>query len=151
MIFLGVDFGRKYVGLALAPGPDFPPENILSLPTLKLQSRVQVTAVLFNVCKEYDVTDVVFGLPQAPGQKEGGLAQEIRRVAESLAKLAREKGRAINFHFTDEHLTSFAAGSLARDFKRTRRGKREMENSLAAGLILKNFLEKGKNLSQEKS
>lgn len=144
MTFLGVDYGFRFVGLALSPDG----QNTLTLSPLRRQSLGQIVESLFKVCSLYQVTDVIFGLPQVNAQKENSLTIEIRKAAQNLLGKGGEEGLPLNLHFASEYLTTFGAGELARAVGGTREGRRKLENSLAAGLILKNFLEQRKNPDQ---
>lgn len=143
MTILGVDYGRKYLGLALVSGWDGGEKPlVVPLPALTFDSSDRVLDELAEACEQYRAGDVVFGLPILSNGSEGGLSKEIRIFSGKLSKKAeKEKGFRLAIHFTDERLTSFEAGVMTRGIKKTREGKRKLENSLAACLILKNFLE----------
>jgi len=143
MSFLGVDYGRKYVGLAISSqwdGQGWP--LVTPLEALSFGSSDQVSQALIGLCSQYNTTHIVFGIPVASDGREGGLSPEIRKFAEEITHKARkERGLNLSAHFTDERLTSFEAGALVRGVKKTRLAKRKLENSLAACLILQSFLE----------
>ncbi len=143
MTILGVDYGRKYLGLALVSGWDGGEKPmVVPLPPLTFESSNQVLDTLTKTCEQYGAGGVVFGLPVLSNGKEGGLSKEIRIFSGKLSKKAeKEKGFRLVIHFTDERLTSFEAGVMTRGIKKTREGKRKLENSLAACLILRNFLD----------
>ena len=143
MTILGVDYGRKYLGLALATSRDGSGQPlVVPLPALKFEGSSQALDGLIKTCEQYGVGEVVFGLPVLGSGKEGGLSKEIRRFSLVLSRKAKkERGLNLAVHFTNENLTSFEAGTMTWDIKKTREGKRKLENSLAACLILKNFLE----------
>lgn len=143
MTILGVDYGRKYLGLALVAGRDDNNQPLVApLSALTFESSNQVLGVLTETCEQYGVGGVVFGLPILSNGNEGGLSKEIRLLSQKLSKkVEKEKGLRLGIHFVDERLTSFEAEALIRGIKKTREGKRKLENSLAACLILRNFLE----------
>ena len=150
---MGVDYGRKYLGLALASGWDNNGSPlVVPLPALIFESSGQVLVELLETCKQYSVEDIVFGLPMLPNGMEGGLSKEIRIFSRKLLVNAeKEKGLRLGIHFADERLTSFEAGAVARGIKKTREGKRKLENSLAACLILRNFLDLDPKFTKDQS
>lgn len=143
MTILGVDYGRRYLGLALVSGWDGGKEAmVVPIPPLSFSSLSRVLDQLIETCKQYGVGDVVFGLPKLPNGNDGTLSKEIRTFSgKLLKKVEKEKDLRLEIHFIDESLTSFEAKTIVRTVKKTREGKRKLENSLAACLILENFLE----------
>lgn len=143
MTILGVDYGRKYLGLALLSDWNSAGQPLVApLQTLTFESSSQVFDELIKICEQYGVREIVFGLPLLGSGKEGGLSKEIRRFSfEFSRKAEKERNFRLATHFTNENLTSFEAVTLTRNVKKTRERKRKLENSLAACLILKNFLE----------
>ncbi len=90
---------------------------------------------LSGLCEEFDVRQVVLGLPLRLDGVEGGAATEVRRVARKLELTLR-----LPIDFQDERLTSKAAESALR-----REGLREHEvfanaDSEAAAIILRDYL-----------
>lgn len=133
MNILGVDYGRRFVGLALTSSSGS--LSVVSpLDPLRVESFSNALENLSRVCPEYQISHLVFGLPYLKDGREGQLSKEIRRLARSLAKETNIK----KVNFVDESLTSFAAGRTLVGIKKSRR--REAENSLAAVLILEEFL-----------
>lgn len=143
MSILGVDYGRKYLGLALVSGWDGQGKPVaVPLPALTFESSGQVLDGLAKTCQDYGAKDVVFGLPMLSDGNEGLLSKEIRQFSLELSKKTeKEKDLRLRIYFVDESLTSFEAQALTRGLKKTREERRKLENSLAACLILENFLE----------
>lgn len=134
MNWLGIDFGKRNLGLALARGGE-----VFPLESFHFQDFNQAAGKILSVAKEYLVEGFVFGLPHNRLGEEVGLAEKIRSFA------ARFKNRPV--HFVDESLTSFSARTAA-EFSRLR--PEITEHSLAATLILGNFLGKQEAQTNQK-
>lgn len=129
MRLLGIDFGRRRVGLALASddgGVAAPHE------TLAVRGRDHAIERLVTVIAELDVDAVVMGLPLDADGTEGPMARRMRRVSEVLA---RRTGRPV--HLQDEHLTSVEAAGRLRDA-----GSDRPVDEAAAALILQRYLDR---------
>lgn len=146
MNFLGVDFGKKYIGLALGTKTSEAPQFIIApLPSTQVESLGQALKSLISVCQNYEVSAVVFGIPFVREKEEGAFAKEIRTFSRELKEMMlRENNVKIQVYFMDESLTSFESKRLITDVKKTRVGKRDLENGVAASIILQNFLDSNK-------
>ena len=95
----------------------------------------QLLRALNELCVEFDVREVVLGLPLRLDGGEGDAAKEVRRVARKL-----ELSLRLPVAFQDERLTSKAAESALR---REGLGEREIlsnADSEAAAIILRDYL-----------
>lgn len=146
MNFLGVDFGKKYIGLALGTKtPEAPQFSVAPLSSIRVESLDQALKSLISVCQNYKVSGVVFGIPILKEKKEGAFAKEIRTFSLELkGRMLRENNVKLQVHFMDEFLTSFESRRLIMGVKKTRSGKRDLENGIAAAIILQNFLDSTK-------
>lgn len=134
MKILAIDYGRRFLGLAFVSFGPSQTNHALPLPALRFESPQQILALLIRVCKEYQIEELVFGLPHSQKGQESGLAFEIRQFAKSLTAATGIS----QCHLVDESLTSFEAGGKINEVKKSKR--RAAENSLAAQLILENYL-----------
>jgi len=134
MRYLGIDFGLKRVGLALSDAS----ETIVS-PLCQLHRNKSNPQKLFDqirqiIC-EYEIEQIVVGLPLNMDDSEGPQAKLSREFAEKLALTTD-----IPISFQDERLSSSAADELLAegDFSRAQQKKRR--DMLAACEILQEFL-----------
>ena len=124
MRYLGIDFGLRHVGLALADGPLAEPLG---------EKKYTMLSELFNYLKrlgeEQEIDKIIIGLP------EGKMAETIRKFGTELAELT---GREVIYQ--DETLSSWEAKSklLAAGVPQK---KRRLDHQAAAALILQNFLD----------
>ncbi|MBN1858100.1 Holliday junction resolvase RuvX [Candidatus Bipolaricaulota bacterium] len=133
MRYLGIDYGRKRIGLALSDE-----DEILASP-LPLFERKRPGAelqFLDSLAKQHDVGGFVIGLPKNMDGSLGPMAQEVMRFS---AELRRITGRPVIM--IDERRTSFEAERIlvAADLSRKRR--RKVQDSVAAVLILQRHLD----------
>ncbi len=128
MLVLGIDYGTKYFGLAFA---DTQNEVALPLKELSVKNKTQAAAELRQLIKERKIEKLVFGLPLNFHFEETPLCAEIREFAEALAE---ETGAQLSYQ--NEVLTTDLAKELS--------GTKHKDNSLAAKIILEDYLVKHK-------
>ncbi len=121
--YLGVDWGEKRIGLALAEE-----ETLLSLP----YDTVPDLAGVLKVIEEEEITQIIIGRPY----KMTNLAHELNPVyLKFLARL--QAATKIPVTEIDERLSSKEADSMGGP-KNMRAGRDE----IAAALILQNYLDR---------
>jgi putative Holliday junction resolvase len=127
MTLLGVDWGRRRIGLAIKPaGQDW------SLPQATLHTPNEKIALdgLRQAVERAGAGGVVVGLPLHPNPEQ---VREIRR----FTRKAREGMRGVRWFFIDEAFTTQAADDLSH--QDPTRGRRPTDD-LAATLILQQFI-----------
>ena len=126
MTLLGVDYGRRRVGLAVKPaGQDWP----LPRAVLTVAGEAEAIAGLARAASETAAAGVVVGLPL---NQDPEMAREVKR----FCRKARRSIRGARWFFVDEALTSQAADAISLDSPR-----RRPTDDLAASLILETFLQ----------
>jgi putative holliday junction resolvase len=132
MRLLGVDFGFKRIGLAVADG-DFgvaTPRSGLAA-SGKLETDAEAIAAL---ARKEEVQEIVLGLPLEPEGAEGRMARICRQLAGHL------EARGFQVRLVDETLSSVAAeeGLLRQGLKGSHR--RKLRDGEAARIILERYL-----------
>lgn len=128
MRLLGLDYGDKRVGLALAAS--FWP-LVTPLKTLSYSKFSQLAEGLRQVIKDYEVEAVVIGYPLNADGSEGKRCQVTRDVVRQL----QQNGvfpATMPLAFQDERRSSLAADSLG--------ATKESRDALAAHIILEDFI-----------
>jgi len=133
MIYLGIDWGEKRIGLALGDS-----EVKLATP-FKVVSDINE---VIQIIKKEDIDIVVIGLPL----KMNGESKEVSSGFIKFVDLLKEK-LSIPVKTIDERLTSKAADVLASDRKTTLpslklRRTKAPQDAIAAMLILQSYLDK---------
>ncbi len=136
MRVLGIDYGRKRIGLALSD-----PDGIIASPLsvyLRSDIRTDVDHIA-RLARENGVERIVIGLPLNMDGSAGGMADEVAAFAEQLS--ARVKIPVVTF---DERLTSEEAERVLIQADMSRRKRRGVRDSIAAVLILQGYLERAR-------
>jgi putative Holliday junction resolvase len=133
--------GSKRVGLAVS---DELRLTVRTLPPLARTPWKRLLSSLAELCVQFDVRNIVLGLPLRLDGTEGDAADEVRRVGRNL-----QLSLKIPLFFQDERLTSKDAETSLRE-----RGFRDSEiseriDSEAASIILSDFLEVQKGRKDE--
>lgn len=125
MILLGIDYGERKTGLAIARGGLVEP-----LQTVKTKDLFSLIIAKY---KEEKIEKVVLGI------SEGGLTGKIKSFKKKL-----KKKLPIEIEFSDETLTTLDAKKILGKIKRKKRYKRKMEDAVAAAVMLEYYLEREK-------
>lgn len=132
--YLGVDYGTRRIGLALAEregGVVSPLKMIESGPQLADNARA-----ILRAADDYAADEIVIGLPLNMDDTAGPQAKLSESLAAELAKLG-----SLPVHLHDERLTSHAADHKLLDRDLTRKQKKARHDSLAAAILLESFLQ----------
>ena len=132
--FLGIDYGTKRIGLAVSD-----PEAAMASPLTTVQSRGDVgqdVVALAAVVREYEIDELVVGLPLNMDDTEGEQAKITRAFGEALTHQIN-----LPVHYHDERLSSFTAEELLRPAELTRKKKKARLDRVAAQVMLQAFLD----------
>jgi len=135
MRLLGIDYGRKRLGLALSDEG-----GILASPLpARIRSRSETDDIAFlkDLTRERGVERIVVGLPLNMDGSSGEMAEEALRFA---ALLEGEIG--IPVATIDERLTSVEADRVLIEGGFSRQRRKGLRDSLAAVLILQAYLDR---------
>lgn len=126
MRILGIDYGEKKIGLAVAEaGLAFPLRVIL------VNSITDAVEKIANIVDKENINKIVVGL------SEGKTAKKTM----SFVKALRFKLRFIPCEVFDETLTSQDAIRLSLEANVSNKKRKKMEDAFAASIILQNFLD----------
>lgn len=131
---LGVDVGTVRIGVAVSD-----PDGILATPveTVRRDSRGGHLRRLARLAKEFQVVEVVVGLPRTLANRAGNSAQDAAALADALA------GRLdpVPVRLTDERLTTVSAARSLREAGVRAKDQRGMIDQAAAVAILQGWLD----------
>ena len=135
MVFIGIDFGDKRVGIARSDGV---------LATAVCTVKVTGLADAVNKCaekiKELGGEAVVIGLPKNMDSTEGFRAERTRRFGDAVAEAT-----GITPEYFDERLTTVRAYTFMNEADLAPKRKKGMVDSLSAEIILQDYLDSKKN------
>jgi len=124
MKLLGIDYGRKKIGVAISEG-----QLVEPLMVLKIKSQKDILEKLCSLVKGKDVGKIVIGIPG------GGMDKEIKE----FGKLLQNESKTLVI-FQDETLTTKDAQELSIKAGIKRLKRKEMEDAYSAALILQSYL-----------
>lgn len=136
---LGLDVGSKTIGLAVSDPLGITAQG---LPTIRRKNKRTDLAALQTVISQFEVAEIVVGLPLRMSGAEGTQSEKMMLFAEELRKQF-----GLPVHLWDERLTSAEANRLLRETEMSIRRRAAVVDQMAAVLILQAFMENRKNTS----
>jgi putative Holliday junction resolvase len=136
---LGLDVGSRRIGIAVSDPLGITAQG---LETLQRRNKRYDFEYLQRVIQQYDVREIVVGLPLRMSGAEGTQSEKMQGFADDLRKRFR-----LPVHLWDERLTSAEANRLLRetDLSIEKRGK--AVDRMAAILILQGWMESRRRTS----
>ncbi|MDP3984298.1 MAG: Holliday junction resolvase RuvX [Acidimicrobiia bacterium] len=130
---LGLDHGSKRVGVAITD-----PLRITAQ-ALEVVPRPQAVNRIAQLVVQYDVAEIVIGLPVGLSGREGASAEQARSFGARIGSVT-----GVPISFVDERFSTATAeqAMLAAGVKRARR--RQAVDKVAATVILRTFLDRGR-------
>ena len=130
---LGLDVGARRIGLAVSDPLGITAQG---LDTLHRKNKKHDFSYLHRVIRDYEVKEIVVGLPLRMSGTEGAQAEKIQAFAEDLRKRFR-----LPVHLWDERLTSAEANRLLRETDLSIEKRGQAVDRMAAILILQGWME----------
>lgn len=136
MRIMGLDYGSKTVGVAISD------ELLITAQGKEIIRREQenklrrTCARIEELIEEYEVTQIVLGLPKNMNDTEGERAQKTHEFEEILI---RRTGLPVTLW--DERLTTVAADKAMMEAGIRREKRRDYVDMIAATLILQGYLD----------
>lgn len=127
MIILGVDYGRKKIGLALSEGGLAQPLGVV-----KVASSLDAVEKIRQAVVKQSADLIIVGV------SEGEMAEEQKEFARLLAQAVDA-----TVETWDETLTTMDAKSLSLEADMPREKRRKLEDAFAASLMLQSYLDYG--------
>lgn len=136
MRIMGLDFGSKTVGVAISD-PLFITAQGIEIIRRKEENKLRQTlARIEALIVEYEVSEIVLGLPKNMNATEG---ERVEKTKEFADRLARRTGLPVSFW--DERLTTVAADKAMMEAGIRRENRKEHVDKLAAVFILQGYLD----------
>jgi len=125
---LGIDYGRRRIGLALSD-----PTLLIATPLVIIENRGIKKTVLqiMDIIKENDIQQIVVGLPLHANGDESEMSREAKRFGEVFVALG------FPVEYVDERFTSFEAESIIGN----NRQSKKIIDKVAASIILQIYLD----------
>ena len=134
--YLGLDLGTKTLGVAVS---DLTNTIASSLTIIRFDSENYLSTKddLESIIKEYNITDIVLGLPKNMNNSIG-----FRAEATLEYKSALEDWFNLNVIMQDERLTTVEATNYMLEGNLSRRKRKKKIDALAATIILQTYLDR---------
>lgn len=137
MRIMGLDFGSKTVGVAVSDPLGITAQG-LEIIRRKEENKLRRTyARIEELIVEYQVEEIVLGLPKNMNATEGERAELTREFKDSLE---RRTGLAVTLW--DERLTTVAADRAMIEAGIRREHRKDYVDMIAASLILQGYLDR---------
>lgn len=140
MSLIGLDFGEKRVGVAIAE-----PDSYVSVPlkVLSAKDRAGLEAYLKALACERRAKAIVVGVPIQTDGKEGDMALKVKGWAISISS-------ALNLpvHFVDERFTSKEAKRAMAEAGAHAKKRKSLSDAVSAALILDTFISRSKKFKR---
>ena len=131
---LGLDVGDKTIGVAVSDELGWTAQGVT---TVQRQGKKHDLAALSELIERYAVTEILVGLPKHLNNSLGEQAEKVQQFARSL------EGRFYPIPITlwDERLSTLSAERVLLDADVSRKKRKHVINTLAAVVILQNYLD----------
>ena len=130
---LGLDVGARRIGLAISDPLGITAQG---LDTLHRRNKKHDFQYLTRLIRDYEVKEIVVGLPLRMTGGEGAQAEKIQAFAADLRKHFK-----LPVHLWDERLTSAEANRLLRETELSIEKRGKAVDRMAAVLILQGWME----------
>lgn len=140
MRIMGLDFGSKTVGVAISDGLMITAQGIEIIRRKEENKLRRTLARIEALIGEYEVDEIVLGLPKNMNNTEGDRVEKTRAFQEML-----ERRTGLVVTLWDERLTTVAADKAMIESGMRREERKEHVDKIAAMLILQGYLDYRKN------
>lgn len=136
MRILGLDFGSKTVGVAVSDGLLLTAQGVETIERKDENKLRKTCARIEELIAEYEITEIVLGLPKNMDNTEGERVEKTKAFGEML-----ERRTGLPVHYWDERLTTVAAEQILMESGVRRENRKAVIDKVAAGLILQGYLD----------
>ena len=136
MRILGLDFGSKTVGVAVSDGLLLTAQGVETIERKDENKLRKTCARIEELIEEYEITEIVLGLPKNMNNTEGERVEKTKAFGEML-----ERRTGLPVHYWDERLTTVAAEQILMESGVRRESRKAVIDKVAAGLILQGYLD----------
>ncbi len=137
MRIMGLDFGSRTVGVAVSDSLLITAQGVEIIRRKEENKLRQTLARIEELIEEYEVEEIVLGLPKNMNATEG---VRVELTEEFREKLERRTGLPV--FLWDERLTTVAADKIMMEAGVRRENRKEYVDMIAATLILQGFLDR---------
>ena len=130
---LGIDYGSKYIGLAISDRSNTVAHSKEVITRTDLKKDLET---IKDYIKKYEIDEIVVGMPTSLNGSQGPRAEKTQQFINFL-------NNHLDLKITewDERFTTLIADQSMLDADLSRRKRKKMVDKIAAALILQNYLD----------
>lgn len=129
MKLLGIDYGRKKIGLAISYGKLSEPYQVI-----RYKDYDKMIAHIQRIIERQKIEKIIIGM------SENEMGEEIKKFASILGS-----NTPVSIEFSDETLSSHDAIEMSVASGMGRKKRKEMEDAFAASIMLQNYIDSVQN------
>lgn len=144
MRILGLDYGSKTVGVAVSDPLGFTAQGVEIIRRKSKNKMRQTLARIEELIAQYQVEEIVLGLPKNMNNTLGDRAEKSLELKETL-----ERRTGLPVVMWDERLTTVSANRVLMETGVRRENRKEHVDEIAAVFILQGYLDYLANKNEE--
>lgn len=144
MRILGLDYGSKTVGVAVSDPLGFTAQGVEIIRRKSENTMRQTLARIEELIAQYQVEEIVLGLPKNMNNTLGDRAEKSLELKETL-----ERRTGLPVVMWDERLTTVSANRVLMETGVRRENRKEHVDEIAAVFILQGYLDYLANKNEE--
>ena len=144
MRILGLDYGSKTVGVAVSDPLGFTAQGVEIIRRKSENKMRQTLARIEELIAQYQVEEIVLGLPKNMNNTLGDRAEKSLELKETLERLT-----GLPVVMWDERLTTVSANRVLMETGVRRENRKEHVDEIAAVFILQGYLDYLANKNEE--
>ena len=144
MRILGLDYGSKTVGVAVSDPLGFTAQGVEIIRRKSENKMRQTLARIEELIAQYQVEEIVLGLPKNMNNTLGDRAEKSLELKETL-----ERRSGLPVVMWDERLTTVSANRVLMETGVRRENRKEHVDEIAAVFILQGYLDYLANKNEE--
>lgn len=144
MRILGLDYGSKTVGVAISDPLGFTAQGVEIIRRKSENKMRQTLARIEELIAQYQVEEIVLGLPKNMNNTLGDRAEKSLELKETL-----ERRTGLPVVMWDERLTTVSANRVLMETGVRRENRKEHVDEIAAVFILQGYLDYLANKNEE--
>jgi putative Holliday junction resolvase len=130
---MGLDYGDKKIGVAVSDELGWTAQGVT---VIERKNETEVMRKISELVRQYDVSEIVVGLPRNMNGSIGPRGELSIAFADSLREALN-----LTVHLWDERLTTVFAERTLLEADVSRKKRKQVVDRMAASLILQNFLD----------
>ncbi|MBR0087872.1 MAG: Holliday junction resolvase RuvX [Lachnospiraceae bacterium] len=135
MRYLGLDYGSRTVGVSITDELGITVQNLETITRREEKKLRSTVSRLREIIAEYQVSEIVLGLPLNMDGTEGERAERTRAFKELL-----EKKLSLPVHLISEQLTTVEADEVLEASGVPKKDRKKVIDQIAANFILQDYL-----------